>query len=249
MSGERVAVFRPDDDRLEGAVALLESLGAEPVADPMLAVEPTGAEPRADAEVVVLTSRTGAELLPTGWDPGEATVCAIGEPTARALEGAGHRVDVVPETYSSTGLLQALGEGVAGRRVEVARSDHGSAVLPDGLDDAGAYHHETVLYRLVRPEGAGTSAELAADGELAAALFTSSLTVEHFLEAAAERGVREAAVAGLAEAVVGAIGAPTRETAEAAGVSVDVVPGEAIFEALARAAVARLRDGQPVAGD
>lgn len=241
MTGERVAVFRPDDDRTADAVALLESLGAEPIADPMLAVEPTGAVPRSDADVVVLTSKTGAELLPDGWNPGDATLCAIGEPTAAALKAAGYAVDLVPETYSSTGLVEALSGRVDGLGVEVARSDHGSSVLTDGLDEVGAYHHETVLYRLVRPPEAGASAELAAAGELDAALFTSSLTVEHFLAAAEERGVREAAVAGLADAVVGTIGEPTRVTASEHGIEVDVVPREATFEALARATIDRLR--------
>ncbi|MHB9286981.1 uroporphyrinogen-III synthase [Halobacteriales archaeon Cl-PHB] len=233
-----VAVFRPDDDRLTDAVETLEALGAEPLADPMLAVDPTGALPRADADVVVLTSKTGAELAFEGnWVPGDATLAAIGETTADALEAAGYAVDLVPEEYSSTGLVDALEGSIDGDRVEVARSDHGSAVLLDGLEAAGAYVHETVLYRLVRPEGAGTSVEAAIAGDLDAALFTSSLTVEHFLDAAAERGDREAAVEGLTDAVVGAIGHPTRETAEAAGVTVDVVPDDADFEQLARAAV------------
>ncbi|WP_226011173.1 uroporphyrinogen-III synthase [Halomicrobium salinisoli] len=234
----RVAFFRPDDERTDEAVELLESLGADPVPDPMLAVEPTGAAPREDAEYVVLTSKTGVELAAeAGWDPGEASVCAIGEATAEALEDAGYSVDLVPEEYSSTGLVDALADDAAGARVEVARSDHGSDVLTDGLEDAGAYVHETVLYRLVRPESAGESAELAADGDLDAALFTSSLTVTHFLAAADDRGVRDAAVAGLNDAVVGAIGEPTRRTAEDAGVAVDVVPEAADFDALAADAV------------
>lgn len=229
----RVAVFRPDDERLHEAVELLESLGAVPVPDPMLAVEPTGAAP-ADADYVIFTSKTGVELAAeAGWDPGDATVCAIGASTAAALREAGYGVNRVPEEYSSAGLVAALETEVAGKRVEVARSDHGSAVLLDGLRAAGADVRETVLYRLVRPESAGDSAERAARGELEGALFTSSLTVEHFLEAAGERGVREAAVDGLNDAVVGAIGEPTCETAVDAGVEIDVVPDNADFEALA----------------
>jgi len=234
----RVAAFRPDDDRLDDAVELLSSLGADPVPDPMLAVEPTDATPREDAAYTVLTSKTGVELAAAaGWDPGEATVCAIGESTAAALRDAGYAVDVVPAEYSSSGLVDALADAVAGVTVEVARSDHGSAVLTDGLEAAGAYVHETVLYRLVRPPESGESTALAAAGELDAALFTSSLTVEHFLAAAEDRGVREDAVAGLADATVGAIGAPTAETAEAAGIAVDVVPDQADFETLACAVV------------
>jgi len=230
----RVAAFRPDDERLASAVELLESLGADPVPDPMLAVEPTDATPRDDADYVVLTSKTGVELAAeAGWEPGAATVCAIGEATASALREAGYAVDLVPEEFSSSGLVESLETEVAGTRVEVARSDHGSSVLTDGLDAAGAYVHETVLYRLVRPSESGESVELAASGELDAALFTSSLTVENFLDAAAERGHREDALEGLNSAMVGTIGKPTKETAESEGISVDIVPERADFETLA----------------
>lgn len=241
------AVFRPDDDRLASAIELLEALGATPVADPMLSVQPTDATPRRDADYVILTSKTGVELAAgtwreserTRWEPGDAEVCAIGPSTAEVLRDHGYRVDRVPETYSSEGLVDMLGEEVDGARIEVARSNHGSQVLLDGLEAAGAYLHETILYELTRPQGAGESASLAASGDLDAALFTSSLTVAHFLDAAEARGVREESIAGLNDAVVGAIGHPTRETAEASGIEVDVVPGEASFEALATEVVER----------
>ena len=234
----RVAAFRPDDERLADAVELLESLGADPVADPMLAVESTGTVPRADADYAIFTSKTGVELAAAdGWTAGGATVCAIGDSTAAALEAAGYSVGIVPEAFSSTGLVERLEAEVAGACVEVARSDHGSEVLTEGLEAAGAYVHETVLYKLARPEGSWQSAELAAEGKLDGALFTSSLTVRHFLAAAADRGVRAAAVDGLRDATVGAIGTPTKETAENAGISVDVVPEQADFDVLACAVV------------
>ncbi|MFB6119460.1 uroporphyrinogen-III synthase [Halosegnis sp.] len=237
-----VAVFRPADERLREAVDLLASLGVDPLGDPMLAVAPTGAVPREEAAFVIFTSKTGVELVAdAGW-PASGTVCAIGDSTAAALRDHGYPVDVVPSEFSSSGLVARLQSEVAGARVEVARSDHGSDVLLDGLNDAGAYVHETILYELTRPADSGVSAERAATGDLAGAAFTSSLTVEHFLAAAAERGVREAAIAGVNDAVVGCIGEPTRETAEQAGIAVDVVPSEASFEALARGVVERVRD-------
>lgn len=230
----RVAVFRPNDERLQTAIELIESLGGAPVADPMLAIDPTGQMPRSDAEYTLLTSKTGAELLDgAGWEPAGTTICAIGERTAEALRAVGYRVDRVPEEYSSTGLVEALADEVAGTRVEVARSDHGTATLLDGLNDAGAYVHETVLYRLVRPDGAGDSAELAAAGDIDVVLFTSSLTVDHFIESAADRGVESAVRTALDEIVVGAIGEPTRRTAAEYGIDVDVVPEVADFEVLA----------------
>ncbi|WP_066411884.1 uroporphyrinogen-III synthase [Halorubrum aethiopicum] len=248
-SGPRVAVFRPDDERIDEAVDLLASLGARPVPDPMLAVEPTGAVPGDAAAFVVFTSKTGVELAAAaGWEPGDATLVAIGPSTAAAAREAGWTVDLVPEEYTSAGLVAALRGRVDGERVEVARSDHGSSVLLDGLRDAGAAVTETVLYRLTRPADAGDSADLAAAGDLDALAFTSSLTVEHFLAAADERGIRGAALAGANDAVVGAIGPPTAETAADLGMDVDVVPDAADFEALAEAVVAAV-EGLPAGSD
>ena len=234
----RTAVFRPDDERLTAAVELLDSLGATPVADPMLAVEPTGATPAVAADYTIFTSKTGVELAAeAGWEPTGTTLVSIGPGTTAAAETAGWTVDREPETYSSTGLVDLLEPEVDGKRVEVARSDHGSQELLDGLEAADADWTETVLYKLIRPPESGRSAELAADGDLEAAAFTSSLTVEHFLAAAEERGIREAAIDGLADAVVGVIGEPTRETAAGHDIEVDIVPSEATFEALATAVV------------
>lgn len=235
----RAAVLRPDDGRLDAAVEFLDSLGATPVPDPMLAIEPTGATP-ARADYVVLTSRVAARVLEgAGWDPGDATVCAIGDSTAGALRERGYVVDLVPEEFSSAGLVAMLEDRVAGTSVELARSDHGSDVLPDGLSAAGADVTETTLYRLIRPGDAGVSTERAAAGELEAIPFTASLMVDHWVAAAGERGVREAALEGLDRVVVGAIGDPTATTLEEYGVEVDVVADRADFEALAAEVVER----------
>ncbi len=53
-------------------------------------------------------------------------------------------------------------------------------------------------------------------------------------------GVEAGARAGLSHTVVDAIGEPTADRVQAADVEVTVVPGEASFEALARAVVSRL---------
>src|SRR5699024_2106132 len=149
-------------------------------------VEPSGNAPREDSDYTVLTSKTGVELAAAaGWEP-SGTVCAVGEATAAALDEAGYRVDLIPEEFSSTGLVAALEDRIGGANCEVARSNHGSPVLTNGLERAGAYVHETVLYELQKPSESGESATGAAAGDLDGALFTSSLTVENFL-AGAER--------------------------------------------------------------
>lgn len=217
-----VAVFRPDDHRLRESRELLEERGYSVVADPLLEVEATGAQPRADADVYVFTSFTGARLLdvePSG------TVAAVGPKTAEALRSQGVDVDVVPREYTSGGLVDALEDDVAGLKVEVARSSHGSTVLLRGLNDAGAFVHETVLYRLGKPEGSGeVTRDAVESSDLDAALFTSSLTVEHLME--------ELEAEALEDVVVGAIGEPTRETAVEHGVDVDFVAVDETFESL-----------------
>ncbi|NHX35255.1 MULTISPECIES: uroporphyrinogen-III synthase [Halolamina] len=239
MSRPRVAVFRPDDGRIDDAAARLDSLGAEPVPDPMLTIEPTGETPP-DADFVVLTSSTGVDTLAdAGWEPGDAELCCIGPSTAEAAEAAGWTVDRVPAQYDSEGMVAELDGDVSGRTVALGRSDRASATMPEGLRAAGAEVSDTTLYRLRRPDDAGESAELAAEGRLDGAAFTASSTVEGFLRAADERGIRDAAVAGLDDAVVGAIAESPAETAREAGIEVDVVPEEADFEALARAVVER----------
>jgi uroporphyrinogen-III synthase (EC 4.2.1.75) len=114
--------------------------------------------------------------------------------------------------------------------------------LLEGLEAAGAYVHETILYELQIPDSAGESVRQAARGDLDALLFTSSLTVEHFLELARAQEMESAVRDGLEAAVVGAIGSPTAETAAAAGLTVDIVPESAEFEALARAVLGELTD-------
>ena len=236
MSGDapRVAFFRPDDGRAERAAKAARERGLVPLSDPLLETVPTGATPRTDAGFVVLTSVTGVELAAETVRDTDAVVCGIGPKTADALREAGVDVDVVPDEYTSAGLVDVLEGRVDGARVEVARSDHGSDELTDGLNDAGAYVHETVLYEILRPAGGGEkTARALDDGSLDAVLFTSSLTVEHLVEVLEETGVGRGA---LDDATVYAIGEPTRETAESLGVEVDDVPEEETFESLLDAA-------------
>ena len=242
----RIAFFRPDDERSAQARELLRERGFEPVGDPMLAVEPTGASPRQDGDFTILTSRTGVRIIenPVAQLAG-TRVCAIGHATANVLEEAGVTVDIVPDEFTSDGLVDRLRDHVAGKRVEIARSDHGSERLIGGLIDAGAYVHETILYELVRPEGSGASVDLLLEGSLDALLFTSSLTVEHFLEAADERAGSNDIREYLDDVTVGAIGPPTRDTALARDIPVDVMASRASFETLVDEVIAAMESDDP----
>jgi len=134
------------------------------------------------ADYCVFTSETGVELVATaGWEQRETTICAVGEQTATALRNQGYSVGVVPSTFTSTGLVDELAAEVKDQTIELARSAHGSDVLVEGLEAAGAVVTETQLYRLEQPATAGQSVSLAVNGELDGILFTSPKTVEHTL--------------------------------------------------------------------
>jgi uroporphyrinogen-III synthase len=63
-----------------------------------------------------------------------------------------------------------------------------------------------------------------AAGEFQAALFTTSIQIEHLLRVAAEAGIEDAVLAGLRRTVVGSIGPTTSEALEEAGVRPDLEP-------------------------
>lgn len=238
-----IAAFRPPDDRARAAAELIEVAGGTPLIDPMIEPEPTGVLPRSDADVTILTSVTAATLPGLeDWSPGEGRIAAIGPKTAEALEERGITVDCIPETYTSDGMVSALADDVDGARVELARSDHGSDALPRGLEDAGAYVHETVLYRLIRPDEAGRSVEAVIDGDVDALAFSSSLTVVNFLACAEDLSLSDALGTALDTIAVGVIGPPTAQTASKAGIEVDVVASEATFDTLVHELMATIEE-------
>jgi uroporphyrinogen-III synthase len=244
MSRLTVAVLRPDDNRIAEAVEYLQSLDVSPIPDPMLTIEPIDRVPQ-HADYCVFTSETGVELVATaGWEQRETTICAVGEQTATALRNQGYSVGVVPSTFTSTGLVDELAAEVKDQTIELARSAHGSDVLVEGLEAAGAVVTETQLYRLEQPATAGQSVSLAVNGELDGILFTSPKTVEHFVQIATERDAVTALQRGLEETVVGAIGSPTEHAVDKHGIAVDAVPDTVSFTQLAEATVRRIREVQ-----
>lgn len=233
MAKPKVAVLRPDDSRLREAARYLRSQGVTPIEDPMLTVCPTG-QKLGQAAYYIFTSKTGVKLaVEWGWQPGGATICAVGQKTAAALRERDYSVDVVPSTATSRGLVEALSDEVGGHTVEIARSAHGSEILIHGLKDAGATVHETQLYRLERPPTAGRSVTLATQGVLDGILFTSPKTVEHFIEIAQERNRLADVRHGLSHSIVGVIGTPTEHAARRYNVTADIKPEVVGFEHLA----------------
>ncbi len=148
LFGQRVVVTRPLGES-DLASASLEALGAEALAAPTVTIEPPddfgpidGAIARLDSfDWLVFTSGNGVRhfldrLKSSGLDLralGHLKLAAIGPATAEALGRYHLMADLVPDSFRSEALAEALAPRVAGLRVLLARADRGRTVLKDEL--------------------------------------------------------------------------------------------------------------------
>jgi uroporphyrinogen III methyltransferase/synthase len=228
LFGRRVVVTRTRAQASQLVMALRD-VGAEPIEVPVIALEgpSDGGAALRDAagrlggyDWVVVTSPNGAARLldavsATGGDGrafAGARVAAIGPGTAAALAVGGVRADLVPARFVAEGLLEVLpAASAAGGRVLLARAEVARDVLPEGLRAAGWTVDVVDAYRTVA--ATPTDAQRAALAGADVATFTSSSTVERFLESFGPAAV---------PAVVACIGPVTAATARDAGLRVDV---------------------------
>jgi len=220
LFGMRVVVTRTRAQASQLSARLRE-LGAEPVELPAIRIDDVDPGPLDAAlarlaagmfDWLVLTSPNGVERafarLPDVRAV-RAKVAAIGPGTADAL--ARHRVvaDLVPDRFVAEGLLERFPDGpgsVLLCRAQVARD-----VLPDGLAERGWDVTVVDAYRTVAAEPDPEALARAASAD--AITFTSSSTVERYLEVAGRDAVPP---------VVACIGPVTAATARAHGLAVDV---------------------------
>jgi uroporphyrinogen III methyltransferase/synthase len=190
LAGVTVAVTRARA-QASGLAGRLRELGAAVVEAPAIRIADLDVRlPALEGyDLVCLTSPNGVRLLferlaDDGRDARSlagARVAAIGPGTARALREHGVIADVVPERFVAEGLVEALA-GIPVRRALIARAASARDVLPDALRERGAKVDVVALYETVAEElGA---AERAALGGADYVTFTSSSTVEFFLQAA-----------------------------------------------------------------
>jgi uroporphyrinogen III methyltransferase / synthase len=266
LHGRRIVVTRARA-QASGFLERLRRMGADAVEIPVIAVEPSLEQRDLDAALdrlaatdtsdaatrwAVFTSANAVDLV---WDSVERSgrdarwfagvrLVAIGPETAAALSRHGLRADLVPAEYVAEAVAEAmLAAGVAGARVWLPRAAMARDVLPDRLREAGADVDVLPLYRTVLPADAAAAIAAALDrGPVDAVTFTSSSTVQHFLQALDGRPFPEGAIAAC-------IGPVTARTAEAAGLPVGVVAGEYTTAGLAAALAAHFATGPLEVGE
>lgn len=146
-------------------------------------------------------------------------ICAIGPTTAREVEKFGISVDLVPETFTSEGILDAFKhQDMTGKSVLIPRAEKARDVLPQGLLHAGARVDCMTAYRTV--SSGKRKSEL--DGWIKEGLvdvitFTSPSTVENFIKIMGTDYLLPTKVK------IACIGPVTAEATRKAGLNVDIL--------------------------
>ena len=158
LEGMRVVVTRAVPQAAP-LIAAIEDLGGTPVALPLLNLVDAedGGErlhqvvaEATEHDWLVVLSPNGAVRLPDGPFPGK--VAAIASGTARVLDDKGYAVDLLPETASSVGLLEAFADTDFAGQVITAQAEVGRPELADGLRERGVEVHVVAAYRNVMPD-------------------------------------------------------------------------------------------------
>jgi uroporphyrinogen III methyltransferase / synthase len=193
LTGITVAVTRARAQASELA-SRLRDLGASVVQAPAIRIVPVeGTLPDLRSyDLICLTSPNGARLLferllSAGLDAralAGVRVAAIGPGTSAALRAHGVVADIVPERFTAEGLVEAL-SAVPVKRALIARAAKARDVLPDELRHRGAEVDVVALYETIAEplDQAQLEAVAAADY----VTFTSSSTVQFFLESLGDR--------------------------------------------------------------
>ncbi|MGH7643110.1 MAG: uroporphyrinogen-III synthase [Candidatus Dormibacteria bacterium] len=241
LLGRRILVTRARH-QAEELVELLRQRGAEPIAVPVMQLEPLLSErelrdlsleiSNGRWEDLIFTSANAVRLvLPpfpeTGTPP---RVFAIGLGTAAAVSRRGWRVEQLADSFLAEGLAsRLLGEGVTGRRMLLPRAAGARELLPHVLTGAGAQLQVVDLYRLTPDRS--SEAELArvlSDPRLDGIVFASGSAISCFETLRGEIPLPH-------QVLIACIGPVTARAAKEAGLPPGLVAEEQSLPALVAA--------------
>jgi uroporphyrinogen-III synthase len=165
----------------------------------------------------------------------KSSVIGVGPRTAQELEAYGVRVDLVPEKYSSEGLLEVLtAKEVAGKVIRIPRTTSAAPTLCNQLVAMGADVQEIYVYESGLPideELKNKFYEDLTNGRIDAILFGSGLSAKNIFKMLTEKTSIEQLRKLLAEKVaIVAIGPTTAQALQELNIKVDVIPQDYLFE-------------------
>lgn len=199
LFGKGVVITRPEAQS-EDFARLLQDRGARVIHFPTIRIVPPASWSACDAALtqldayrwIIFTSANGVRFFfrrlgEKGLDVRDlkgVRFCTIGPATAAALEARGLRVDLVPGTFISEGVVAAFADqDLRGAKVLLPRAEEARDVIPSGLAGLGAQVDVVSVYRTIASGRQKTDLEaFLKRSEVDVIAFTSPSTVNHFLE-------------------------------------------------------------------
>ena len=238
LAGRRVVITRPRAQASE----ILERLarqGAVGVPLPLIRIEPVHGDMRGlpSSDWILFTSVNGVEhfFSRVGETALSARIGAVGPATAEALRSRGLAPAFQPEEQTGAALARGIaaleGSSISSRRILIPCAAEAGESTAEILREAGASVEEMPVYRTVPEEPAAEELARISKG-VDAVVFMSGSAARAF------RALVESTPSlapAFEKAVVACIGPTTAESARAAGLRVDIVPGEHSSEGLVAA--------------
>ncbi len=255
LNGKVVAITRPVGQaeeageiirRMDGVPYYIPAIEIRPLSNPTALKKFIWELQKGYVDYVVLMSTNGvkyllsaattlnlAKLLYLGLEG--TCIIAVGPKTAEALKEQHIRVDMVPEQYSSEGLLKALeGKNLKGKKIRIPRTSNATPTLTDNLKAKGADVEEIYVYESGLPADEKLKSQFYEDlsgHKIDAIVFGSGLSAKNIFRMLTEKAPMDQLRSLIVEKVTTvAIGPTTAEALKELDVKVDVVPEDYLFE-------------------
>ncbi|MDR0470950.1 MAG: uroporphyrinogen-III synthase [Nitrososphaerota archaeon] len=255
LKGRIVAITRPIG-QTEEAGELIRAKGGVPYYIPAIEIKPlNNPDPlkkfitelqAGTVDYVALMSTNGVKHLLSATEDIKQTpqlyeglkntcVIAVGPKTAEALQEKNIRVDMIPQKYSSEGLLETLSNtDLKNKTFRIPRTSNASPTLTETLQAMGANVEEIYVYESGLPLDEAVKTKFYQDlteGHINALLFGSGLSAKNIFKMLTEKTTMDQLRQIITEKVViVAIGPTTAQALKELNITVNVVPNDYLFD-------------------
>jgi len=255
LEGKTVAITRPAAQAKE-AGKVIEAKGGVPYYIPAIEIKGlTNFVPikkfitellEGQVDYVILMSTNGVKHLFSAAESltetaqlrdglAKAFVIGVGPRTAQALAEYQVHVDLVPQKYSSEGLVECLqSKVICGKKIRIPRTSNAAPTLAEKLREMGADVQEIYVYESALPVDEKLKAKFYQDltsGKIDAIVFGSGLSAKNIFKMLSEKAQMETIRSIVNSKVTTvAIGPTTANALKEMGVKVNVVPADYLFE-------------------
>ena len=247
LKGKTVVITRTIEQSRESAAALT-NLGANVIIFPTLEIVPPSDWSKFDSVVshpnridfIIFTSVHAVQMFSRRIQEigsiinyNQTKVVAVGTKTSAYCHKNNINVNIIPEKFSSEGVVEALSKyNLKNKVVFIPRSAIGREGLPMGLKELGAVIKSVPVYNVAIPsnENLKSNLQLLESSNIDLFIFTSPSTFENFLQIADIKTPFQY----FSKFDVAAIGPTTKEAIESKKVKVKILPDEYTINGLTK---------------